>query len=229
MRPFKGVADSLWIATDQGIARLSTADVDAWAARRISTIPNRLFDENDGMTSRDCAGGTDPSIWQQADGSLWFATSHGVAVINPAQIQTNSQAPTTLIDEFRVEQAALPIHDSMVLAAGSRSLELHFTATSLAASERNQFRYRLLGFDDQWVEAGNRRVAYYSTLPPGDFRFEVVGSNNHGVWSKQSAVLTFSVLPFFYQQLWFIRVVRSHGCGSWLVAAPASRARVTRE
>lgn len=203
----EGGQDALWVTGEQGILQLSTADVDALAAGRIATVPVRRFDEADGMATRECVGGgSTPGKNRRADGTLWFATSRGIAVIDPVRIVSNTRAPMTLIEQFRAEHADLPLRTGLSLPAGSRSLELHYTATSLSASERNRFRFRLIGFDDTWVDAGSRRVAYYSALPPGEFRFEVMGSNNLGVWSDQPAQMEFRVLPFFYQRPWFIAV-----------------------
>jgi len=80
-------------------------------------------------------------------------------------------------------------------------LELRYTANSLVAPEKVQFRYCLYhdGHDDTWTEAGNRRVAYYTNLRPGNYTFRVIACNNHGVWNEEGASYSFFLAPHFYQ------------------------------
>lgn len=200
----EGAGSSLWVATGQGIVRLVSTDIDALDAGRIARIPTQRFDESDGMASRECVGGAAPAAWKHADGTLWFPTTRGVAVIDPARLQTMGVPATAIIEEFRVEQIGRALGGRQELPAGSRNLEIRYTGTSLMAPERNRFRYRLNGFDSDWIEADNRRVAYYSTLPPGSYLFEVITTDSTGAWSDHPAVLTFRVLPFPDQLAWSI-------------------------
>jgi ligand-binding sensor domain-containing protein/signal transduction histidine kinase len=90
------------------------------------------------------------------------------------------------------------------LAPGAaRVLELRYTANYLSAPEKVRFKYRLEGYDDHWVDAGPRRVAYYTNLRPGGYRFRVQACNLHGVWNEQGASLAFTLAPFFWQTWWF--------------------------
>ena len=85
----------------------------------------------------------------------------------------------------------------------TRDLEIDYTALSLVAPEKNLFRYKLEGHDRDWQEVGNRRQAFYNDLPPGNYRFRVVASNNSGVWNEQGAALDFSIAPAYWQTTWF--------------------------
>lgn len=86
---------------------------------------------------------------------------------------------------------------------GGRLLTVHYTANSLAAPERVRFKYRLLGSHAEWIEAGTRRVAYYTNLRPGRYRFQVIACNHHGVWNETGASLAFYLAPYFHQTWWF--------------------------
>ena len=90
------------------------------------------------------------------------------------------------------------------LAPGPRQVELDYTGLSFVSPRNVAFKYRLAGLERDWVEAGGRRAAYYSRLPPGDYRFEVLACNNDGVWSPEAASLAITVLPHFWQTWWFI-------------------------
>jgi hypothetical protein len=93
------------------------------------------------------------------------------------------------------------------LPPAHRRLQFEFSAPTFTAPENVQFRYRLEGLDEDWVEAGNRRVAEYSRLPGGNYVFRVIACNNEGVWDKTGAVLSLVVTPFFWQTFWFRFVV----------------------
>jgi signal transduction histidine kinase len=85
----------------------------------------------------------------------------------------------------------------------TRDLEFHYAALSLVSPEKSRYRYRLSGIDENWQEAGSRREAYYMGLPPGHYRFQVIASNNDGVWNQEGATLDFSIAPAYYQTNWF--------------------------
>jgi signal transduction histidine kinase len=84
-----------------------------------------------------------------------------------------------------------------------RDLEIYYTALSLAAPEKVMFRYKLEGWDPDWQDAGTRRQAFYSNLPPRNYRFRVAACNNSGVWNEAGTFLDFSVAPAYYQTWWF--------------------------
>ena len=84
-----------------------------------------------------------------------------------------------------------------------RDLEIDYTALSLVAPEKVRFRYKLEGHDRDWKDAGNRRQAFYNDLPPRNYRFRVMASNNSGVWNEAGASFDFSIAPAYYQTIWF--------------------------
>jgi len=98
--------------------------------------------------------------------------------------------------------------ESLNLAPGKHILEFHYTGLSFDAPDRVRFRYRLEGLDQDWVEAGTRRVAFYSSVPPGSYHFQVIACNGDGVWNEAGASLKLTVLQHFWQTWWFI--------GGWL-------------
>jgi signal transduction histidine kinase len=110
------------------------------------------------------------------------------------------------------------------LRPGRGELEVRYTALSLRAPEKNQFRYQLEGADPDWVEAGSRRVAYYNNLAPGTYTFRVAACNNDGVWNEAGAAVRLVLQPHPWQTWWF-----RGGCGLALVGAIGGTARyVTR-
>jgi signal transduction histidine kinase len=114
------------------------------------------------------------------------------------------------------------------IAPGWHTLEFDYTALSFVAPSKVQFKYRLAGLSEVWVDAGNRRSANYTYVPPGSYRFEVTACNEAGVWAKTPGVLAFELLPSFYQTIWFktsaaVLIVAAAGSLAWLEARRRSR------
>jgi signal transduction histidine kinase len=166
-----------------------------------------LYGIADGMKTTDCNGSTQPAGWRARDGRLWFPTQQGVVVLDPARPDARLTPPGTIVEEVTVDgrrQAIAPASRAVVLAPGSRQIELRYTSPFLSAPGRVRFRYRLDGYDDAWVEAGTRRVAHYADLPPGRHRFHVSAAIDSGAWNSTEATLALRVEPRFYQTWWFM-------------------------
>jgi diguanylate cyclase (GGDEF)-like protein len=125
-------------------------------------------------------------------------------IVDPTDLRTNPMPPPIRIEEVLADRQRLdPNHDGAVLPPGPGALEFHYTGLSLLAAERVRFRYRLDGFDADWVDAGARRAAFYTNTPPGRYRFRVIACNNDGVWNKAGASFSFVLSPHFHQTIWF--------------------------
>jgi signal transduction histidine kinase len=159
------------------------------------------------MPSLICSGGLQPSATRTSDGRLWFPTSKGLAVINPADVKPNSLPPPVVIESILANGHAQPWdHHApapLRLAPGWQRLEFHYAGLSFIAPEEMRFQCRLEGLEKNWVDAGNKRVAEYNYLPPGNYTFHVRACNSDGVWNESGAVLPFTVLPHFWQRFWF--------------------------
>jgi hypothetical protein len=124
-------------------------------------------------------------------------------VVDPARIQRNDLPPPVLVESLAADGKPLPLAESVEVAAGTRQLVIHYTGLSLTRPELVRFRYMLEGFDHDWIDAGDRRVAYYTRLPPGRYRFRVIAANNDGVWNETGAGFALRQLPEFYETGWF--------------------------
>jgi signal transduction histidine kinase len=174
------------------------------------------------MLSEECAGGFCPAGLKTKAGALWFSTLKGIVVIDPRHL-INSPAPTVALEETMVDgvpetpifgragegisvsrNSELSSTESLVVAPGKHTLEFRYTGLSFDAPERVRFRYRLEGLDPDWVEAGTRRAALYSFVPPGTYRFRVIACNGDGVWNEKGSGLTLTVLSYFWQTWWFL-------------------------
>lgn len=194
---------NLWIGTDHVVARLPRQDLDAVAAGSSQTVKPTVFGKTDGMKSAETIGGSQPSAWRARDGRLWFPTNRGAVVVDPARISFHDQPPPARIEEMLADEGRIDQTHAVSLPAGTRRLEIHYTAPNLSSPERTQFRYRLDGFDDRWVLGGTERVASYTNLSPGHYIFRVSARVETGNWNAQEATLGFDLDPQFYQTWWF--------------------------
>jgi diguanylate cyclase (GGDEF)-like protein len=160
----------------------------------------------DGMKNRECNGANQPPAFADAKGRFWFPTIEGVVVIDPAHPRPNPVPPVVVLEQVLVDgrPAAAPSpRDGLVIPAGRRNLEFHYAAPTFASPSRVAYKYKLEGLDPDWVDAGARRVAYYSRLPPGDFTFRVAAVNGEGVSSERTADLWFRLKPRAFETPWF--------------------------
>ncbi|HVF45200.1 MAG TPA: two-component regulator propeller domain-containing protein, partial [Pyrinomonadaceae bacterium] len=197
-------AGGLWMGSTRGVLRVSLKELNAFAdglARSVSCV---TYGKADGLPTTDCSGGTQPAGWRTRDGRLWFPTSKGIAVVDPAALRRNELQPPVVVESLVVDREPRPLGAGAVeLQPGSRAVEFHFTALSFVDPSKVKFRYRLEGFERDWVEAGARREAFYTNLPPGTYSFRVLASNDDGVWNERGAELRFTLRPYFYQTVWF--------------------------
>ena len=111
--------------------------------------------------------------------------------------------PPVRIERVIADGATLDLSAAVRAAPGITNWEFQYTALSMVAPERVRFRYRLDGYQNEWIDAGTRRTAYYTGLPPGEYTFHVIASNDDGVWNDEGAVLRFALAPHYYETLWF--------------------------
>jgi signal transduction histidine kinase len=140
---------------------------------------------------------------RSGDGKLWFSVLGGVAMIDPTHLAENDIPPPVFIRSLTADGKNYPIGGDLVLPKSTRAITLDYTALSLTLSERNHFRYQLVGFDTGWQDVGARRQAFYTNLAPGSYTFKVIASNNDGVWNETGTAVTFTVPPTFFQSIWF--------------------------
>ena len=195
---------NFWMSTTSGIYMASRKDLDDFADGRISIVPTVRYGIADGMKTVEATSyANQPGGWRTPDGKLWFATKRGLVVIDPDHIRHNDLVPPVVIEEVLADGEALPREPEASIAAGTGRIEIHYTSLSFLAPSRVQFKYKLEGYDREWVEAGTRRVAYYTNLSPGQYRFRVIASNDDGVWNETGASVSFIRKPHFYETSWF--------------------------
>ena len=195
----------LWMSTNRGLFWVTLADLRAFASGEIERIQSRAYTERDGLRSREANGGVQPAGIKASDGRLWFPTQGGLAVVDPSRLRRNEAPPPVVIEEIVSDgRTRAPRGDEpTIIDPGGRDLEIHYTALSFQEPSNVLFRYRLEGYDADWVEAGNRRTAYYTNVPAGEYELRVIAANNDGVWNLDGARVRLSVTPRWFEQVWF--------------------------
>ena len=188
-----------WISCNRGIYRVAKQQLNDFADGKISRIESIAYNKADGLLETECNGGQQPAGIRARDGKLWFPTQRGVAVIDPDSVKTNPYPPPVLIESAKVDSEEAALGERLEIAPGKNNLEIAYTGLSFIKPEFVKFRYKLEGLDSDWVEAGDRRTAYYSYLPPGDYTFHVIAANSDGVWNMEGARLRVRVVPPFYR------------------------------
>jgi signal transduction histidine kinase/ligand-binding sensor domain-containing protein len=198
-------AGHLWFATGSGIARCDCAE-SANGMQEVGCSHWMEFSAADGLRSRETATNSHPSAWRTRDGRLWFATPKGLVEVDPAHFPVNAVPPTVELERFAVDDVPQPLlgpANFVRIPAGHEHLQFDYAGLSFTAPQKVRYRYKLEGFDRDWTEAGARRSAYYTNIPPGRYTFRVQAANNDGLWNTGGAALTFVLRPHFYQTAWF--------------------------
>ncbi len=190
----------LWMSCNKGIFRSTKKDLEAFFAGRLASVPSVAYDESDGMESRECNGGS-LAGYRAASGRLFFPTLKGLVMVDPEQTARNTVAPPVAIEEMVADESAFA--SGARLRPGTTRFAFHYTALSFAAPQKVSFAYRLDGVDPDWVQAGSQRIAPYTRLSPGHYRFRVKAANEDGLWNEQGAAFEFTLLPRFYERVSF--------------------------
>jgi signal transduction histidine kinase/ligand-binding sensor domain-containing protein/CheY-like chemotaxis protein/HPt (histidine-containing phosphotransfer) domain-containing protein len=145
-----------------------------------------------------------PNAWRTAEGHMWFATRRGMLRVDPTQMRPNLRAPTVHIERVLVNGQRQTSASEITLPPDTRGIAIDYAGLSYTAPGRVRFNYRLKGFDDDWVQADDRRSAYYPRLRPGKYEFQVIARNGDGVWNERGATVTFVQQAHFYEDPWVL-------------------------
>lgn len=235
-------AGSLWMTSDRGIARAAIADLEQAGAGRGGAVAVVSYGAADGLPSLATGGAGSPAAWRLTDGRLCFATRRGVVTVDPSLLPGTEGAPPVAIEEITVDDRSATREEIASMAPGPSHFAFSFAGLSFAAPQRVQYRYMLEGLDRAWIEAGGRRVAYYTNLRHGRYVFEVSARSAGGPWSAPAAV-TLELRPHVYETGWFrvllAMLVGLIGLGLYRIrvralngrfqAVGAERSRIARE
>ena len=179
-----------WLSSNQGLTRFSLAK---------GVLKN--YDVSDGLQSNEFNTNV---CYKHTDGTLFFGGVNGVTYLKPEQLRPNPFVPPIRITALTVLDSAYnPNQTQLTLNPDQNFIDFEFVSLNFSNAQKNRYQYRLEGIDPDWVQAGYRRTANYTNLPPGKYVFRVKGSNDDGVWNEQGAAVTIVITPPFWATLWF--------------------------
>ncbi|MCL5746451.1 MAG: histidine kinase, partial [Acidobacteria bacterium] len=193
---------NLWMSNPTGVFCASRRSIEAVAEGGTQQFAAARYGTSDGMTVPQINGGVQPAGCITSAGILWFPSIRGAVRIDPDKIRAG-RAASALIEEVVADGHAIAAADGMELPPGDGKLEIHYTAPKLLSPETVRFRYMLEGFDRNWTDALERRVAYYTNLPPREYRFRVIAIDGNGVPPVSEASLGLRLRPHYYETRWF--------------------------
>jgi signal transduction histidine kinase/ligand-binding sensor domain-containing protein len=206
----EGEAGDLWANGYSGATHVASSELTNWLHDFNHRVEGEHLGALDGLPGLVGDRNPEPSIVEANDGRLWFATTNGVAWLDPLLVARtrNPLPPPVQISSVTTNDTTYRNFVGLTLPPHTESIRMDFTALSLFMPQKVLFRYKLEGVDAVWQESGTRRQAFYTKLPPGAYQFHVIACNNDGVWNTTGATVTFRIAPAYYQTMWF-----KLGCG----------------
>jgi len=189
-----------WLYTRCGIVELSDSELQRWWTNPDAIIRNHVYDTFDGAQPNI------PSFNSAAsspDGRVWFTSGVVVQMVDPSRLSQKVLPAPTYIESLVADRKEFKATPNLKVPPNPRDLQIDYTSPTFSIPQKVNFRYRLDGYERDWHEAGTRRQAFYTDLPPGKYSFRVIASNSDGVWNESAAKLDFSIAPAYYQTNWF--------------------------
>ncbi|MDW8355675.1 MAG: two-component regulator propeller domain-containing protein [Bryobacterales bacterium] len=193
----------LWISTPAGVVCASRRQLELLAGGKVRQIPWRVYGISEGLGTNQMLGGVQPAGALTASGELWLPATKGLVRIRPG-LSGPSEPPPVQIETALADDRPAPVNGRLVFGPGDGKLEIHYTAIRLRSPERLRFKYWMEGFDHNWTDAGTRRVAYYTNMPPGTYRFHVAAYEISEPHRASERAIEVHWRPHFYQTAWFL-------------------------
>jgi len=201
---------NLWVDSGRGIFSVTRKSMNDCADGKTNRVECTVYDGLEAVKT------TDKTMQEHvgcktSDGRIWFPSPKGVVVIDPAHIPTNQIAPPVEIDSVRGNGKEFPTQGRVLVPPGKGDLEFHFNALSFIAPDKIHYRYQLVGYDKEWVDVTDRRLAFYTNLKPGHYTFRVIAANADGVWNETGGSIELELQPHFSQTGWFYFICVASG------------------
>ncbi len=194
---------NFWISSNKGIFRVNKQQLNDFADGKIASYDSVGYGKQDGMLNTECNGGRQPSAITEDDGSIWFPTLEGIAIVNPDSRTTNRLPPPVQIESVEIDRKNADSREMIFVNPEQTYVDISYTALSFIKSDQIRFKHKLEGVDKDWVDAGTRRTVNYSFLPAGEYTFTVIAANSDGVWNNVGRSIAVKVAAPFYRTWWF--------------------------
>ncbi len=193
----------LWFASKAGIVRANRDELKQVAVGGNKQATIVWYGTSDGLRINECSVGGHPEVWKASNGTIWFSTERGAAALYASAAVPDRVPVPLLIESVAIDDQTFAPESVHQIGPGHSRFAFEYTGLSFVAPQKLIYRYKLEGFDKAWIDAGRQRIAYYTNIPPGRYRFRVIVRNNDGLWNDAGATLSFRLEPHFYQTAWF--------------------------
>jgi signal transduction histidine kinase/ligand-binding sensor domain-containing protein len=195
-------AGSLWLSMDRGVVRIDRAEIERALVDPAHRMRFQAYDALDGVAGS--AIGIIGAV-RADDRSLWFVRGGGLTHADPHRLRAEPDRPPARVQIAAVVANETPFRPSLEapLPAGTRRIEIQYTAPTLGSANKVRFRHRLDGVDTRWVDAAAGRTAFYTNLAAGEYRFRVQADVEGGDWNTPPAEWSFRIEPLFRETRWF--------------------------
>ncbi len=190
-----------WLYTGCGVVELPDSELQRWWANPEAVVQTHVDDVFDG--ARPQGGPSFNSAASTSDGRVWFASGFVLQMVDPSRLSEKALPAQAYIESLVADRQEFKATPNLKVPPNPRDLQIDYTSPTFLIPQQVNFRYRLDGYERDWHEAGTRRQAFYTDLPPGKYSFRVIACNSDGVWSESAAKLDFSINPAYYQTNWF--------------------------
>ena len=190
-----------WLYTGCGVVELPDSELQRWWANPEAVVQTHVYDVLDG--ARPQGGPSFNSAAYSSDGRVWFASGFVLQMVDPSRLSEKALPAQAYVESLVADRKEFEATPNLKVPPNPRDLQIDYTSPTFSIPQKVKFRYRLDNYDRDWHEAGTRRQAFYTDLPPGKYSFRVITCNSDGVWNESAAKLDFSVAPAYYQTNWF--------------------------
>ena len=217
-----------WLHTGCGVVQVPGSELERWRANPEAVVQTRVFDVLDG--ARPAGAPSFNTSAYSSDGRVWFATGFVVEMVDPSRLSQKALPAQAYIESLVADRKEFKATPNLKVPPNPRDLQIDYTSPTFSIPQKVNFRYRLDNYDRDWHEAGTRRQAFYTDLPPGKYSFRVMACNSDGVWNESAAKLDFSVAASVLPDELVPRPLRGSlfgvAVGSVPVACPAASAGI---
>ncbi|RJE74026.1 hypothetical protein BGP76_12560 [Reichenbachiella sp. MSK19-1] len=199
-----------WVTTNKGMSKISFS-ID------FENMSIRNYDIYDGLQDYEFSTN---SSYKDDQGNIYIGGINGFNHFAPTEVKDNQEIPNIIVTHFKLDNKEVSIDDinspldrhisetdSITLTHKQTDIIFEFVALNYTSPEKNQYAYMMEGYDSEWKQSGNRRQAYYTNLPSGQYTFRVKGSNNDNIWNEKGASIYLNILPAWYNTWWFRTIV----------------------
>ncbi|WP_340153893.1 two-component regulator propeller domain-containing protein [uncultured Marivirga sp.] len=191
----------VWVTTNQGVIKIYNNEINKFLKDPTYEVESRMLNSFDGMYDNECTGAV--RSLKSSKGKLYIPTLGGVSVISPDRMGENQDLPEVYVESLTTQDSTYSKNSNVVLSSSTIRYKFDFTALSYLAPDATQFKYKLEGFDTDFLLQSGQRSVEYTNLSPGEYTFLLFATNNHGYWTKEPAKYFFTVKPAFHETIWF--------------------------